>query len=73
LRDSQAISKRLTLLRNDTSHLRIILRHTEIAEIETRPDMATQQGVLPQGTRCLPHTCRDNVDGRYAVPPPTEK
>jgi hypothetical protein len=29
------------LLRNDTAHLRIILRHAEIAEIETRPDIAS--------------------------------
>jgi hypothetical protein len=44
-RHSQAARKRLTVLRDGTTHLRIILRHTKIAEIETRPDIATQQGV----------------------------
>ena len=71
--NSQTARKPLTLLRDDTAHLRIILRHTEIAEIETRPDIATQQGVFPQGTRCLPHACRDDVDGRCAAGGKTAK
>ena len=70
---SQASRKPVPVLRNDPAHLRITLRHAEIAEIETRPDIATQQGVFPQGTRCLPHACRDDVDGGCAVGGETAK
>jgi hypothetical protein len=50
LRYSQASRKRLTLSRDDTAHLRVALRHAEIAKIKIWPDVATQQGVLPQTT-----------------------
>jgi hypothetical protein len=45
LRGLQASRKPLTLLRNDTSHLSIILRHTKIAEIDTGHIRLAEQNI----------------------------